>query len=263
MTDKYAVLGNPIKHSLSPQLHALFAEQTGEDMAYDKQLIDLDHFDEQVNDLVAQGYKGFNVTVPFKEDAYRWVSQPSPDTAFAGALNTIKINEKSTQGFSTDGVGLVRDLTQNLNIEIAGKRVLLLGAGGAAKSVIPNLIQAEVSQLIVANRTVEKAEMLAKKLPLTPSSFEDLEGHFDLVINATAASLAGEALVLPEGLIDEKSFCYEMMYNAGDTPFIKWSNAANASSVDGLGMLVEQGAESFYIWRGVRPETSSVISSLK
>lgn len=262
MTDKYAVLGNPIQHSLSPELHAAFANQTGEEITYDKIRIEIGHFSDQLSDLIASGYRGFNVTVPFKEEAYRWVDEPAPDTAFAGALNTLLISPGVTKGFSTDGVGLIRDLTQNHSLNLKGKRLLLLGAGGAAKSVIPSLIDTGASELVVANRTLSKVQQLAKKLPLTPCDLQSLSGHFDLVINATSASLSGNRLVLPEGLINETSFCYDMMYGQGETPFLFWGKEHGARAVDGLGMLVEQGAESFYLWRGVRPKTKDIFHQL-
>lgn len=263
MKKRYAVLGNPIEHSLSPKLHALFAEQTGEKIEYDKQLIEIGCFNEQVQALVEQGYVGFNITVPFKADAYHWVDQPHTDTDFAHALNTIVINEDgSTHGYSTDGIGLVRDLTVNMKVQLAGKRVLLLGAGGAAKSVIINLLNEMPAELVVANRTLSKIEAMLDVVDITPSNIEDLDGHFDVVINATSAALSGDQFALPLGIINANSLCYDMVYNCGETAFFAWAKDHDSKVVDGLGMLVEQGAESFYLWRGVRPKTQSVIAQL-
>lgn len=259
----YCVVGNPIAQSLSPDLHRLFAEQTGEAIQYDKVLIELDDFDRHMRALIEQGYRGFNITAPFKENAYQLVDVAAGDTHLAGALNTIKVEENGAlSGFSTDGIGLVRDIENNLGVKLNAKNVLLLGAGGAAKSVAMNLVDAG-SQLTIANRTAAKAHAIAEKIGAEGVGFDEIKGYFDVVINATSASLSDDALVLSTSIIDQSSLCYEMAYNKGETQFQQWAQQAGTPYSDGLGMLVEQGAVSFEIWRGVMPETQSVLSSLR
>jgi shikimate dehydrogenase len=268
MTDRYCVFGNPIAHSRSPQIHALFAAQTGQDLAYEARLAPLDGFAGAVAQFRAEGGRGANVTVPFKEEAFRLCDRLSPRARAAGAVNTLTFASDGVAGDNTDGAGLVADLTRNLGFGLAGARVLLLGAGGAARGVVLPLLDCRPAALHVANRTAAKALALAQDFAvgaLSASGFAELEGRvFDLVINATAASLGGAALALPAGLWAPGALAYDMMYGGGDTPFLAQARAAGAGALaDGLGMLVEQAAEAFFVWRGVRPQTAPVLASLR
>lgn len=270
MTDRYAVIGNPIAHSKSPQIHTLFAEQTGEPVRYEALLGPIDGFVTTVNAFAAEGGRGLNVTVPFKNEAFVLASDYSERALRANAVNTLSW-QPATQnwhGDNTDGVGLVRDLTRNLNIELKGKRLLLLGAGGAAQGVLGPLLDAEPSLVHIANRTAAKAVSLAQYFSdsgeTSGGGWNSLVGQqFDVVINGTAASLAGELPPLPEGLLADNAACYDMMYGAKPTPFMLWASEQGASAFDGLGMLVEQAAESFNVWRGVLPEALPVIQALR
>lgn len=272
MTDRYAVIGNPIAHSKSPQIHKMFAEQTGEDISYEALLAPLDGFAATVERLRKEGYKGCNVTVPFKEHAFqlrsigRTVSH-SEDVDNAKAANTLKFLDGVIEVDNTDGVGLVRDLTQNLGIDLTGKRLLLMGAGGAASGVLLPLRRAlrqADANITIANRMVDRARHLARGTNVSICSYEELAGKsFDIVINATSAGLSDEMPPLPPGIFAPGALAYDMMYGR-ETPFMKFSSEQGAAVVsDGLGMLVEQAAESFYIWRGVRPDTAPVISALR
>ncbi|MCW8826898.1 MAG: shikimate dehydrogenase [Gammaproteobacteria bacterium] len=267
--DGYGVMGNPISHSRSPQIHAQFAQQTNQRITYEAILVDLGGFENGVGNFQGNDGKGLNVTVPFKEDAFRLVDELSLRAKRAEAVNTIKINDDgSLLGENTDGVGLVRDLSNNLNFSLKGKNILVLGAGGAVRGVLAPLFEHQPSKITVANRTVSKAESLALSFgdlgEISASAFEHLSGAFDLIINGTAASLAGELPPLPDGLVTSATLCYDMMYAAKPTPFMEWGSAQGAECVsDGLGMLVEQAAESFKIWRGVEPETGPVIKQIR
>ena len=264
MTDRYAVFGHPIAHSKSPLIHAAFARQTGQDMTYEAILAPIDGFAESVAAFVATGGRGANVTVPFKEEAYRLASRLTPRAQRAGAVNTLTFDADGILGDNTDGAGLVADLTRNLKRTLAGKRILLLGAGGAARGVVEPLLEQNPSALVIANRTVSRAQELAELFGrgVRASSFEALEGAFDLVVNATAASLAGELPPLSPQLFTPETLAYDMMYGR-DTPFLAFARAQGAATADGLGMLVEQAAEAFHLWRGVRPDTAPVIASLR
>jgi len=266
MTDLYAVVGNPIIHSKSPLIHAKFARQTGQDMAYEKLLAALDDFSGAVAAFRARGGKGLNITVPFKEQAFLLATRKTPRAEAAGAVNTLKFDADDVLGDNTDGAGLVRDLTANLGQNLKGKHILLMGAGGAARGVIAPLLAEFPASLAIVNRSKDKAELLATLFnhQISACSYTDLPGrHFDLVINATAASLQGELPPLPDDLLNPGALAYDMMYGT-ETPFMAWARAHGAGLVaDGLGMLVEQAAESFYLWRGVRPETQSVIGMLR
>ena len=272
--DAYAVMGNPIAHSKSPRIHTLFAEQTGQRIEYTAILVDPGGFDQAVGNFAAAGGKGLNVTVPFKREAWEFVDTRSPRAEYAGAVNTIKIEHKGGLfGDNTDGIGLVTDITANLGLALQGRRVLLLGAGGAARGVLGPLLEHDLQHLYLANRTPDRAVDLVEELSgrttgtatLEGGGFEHLAGQsFDVVINATAASLQGEALDLAEEILAPGALCYDMMYGTEPSAFLRWAEAAGAGRwVDGLGMLVEQAAESFYIWRGVRPETAPVIAQLR
>jgi shikimate dehydrogenase len=270
MPDQYAVIGNPVAHSKSPWIHAAFAEQTGEDMVYIALLAAVGEFPQAVDAFRAGGGRGLNVTVPFKEDAYRYADECSDRAALAGAVNTLIFTDAGgCQGDNTDGVGLLRDILDNQRGQIAGRQVLLLGAGGAARGVLGPLLKEKPARLVIGNRTAERAVELARVFadhgPVTGSGLAALAGQqFDLVINATAASLKGELPALPDRILAADGWCYDMMYQADPTPFMRWGLAQGARlTVDGLGMLVEQAAESFYLWRHVRPDTAPVLQALR
>lgn len=269
MTDRYAVMGNPVAHSRSPFIHAAFAAQTGEDIVYEARLAPLDGFAASLREFIVAGGCGANVTVPFKEEAFRLCDELSPRAARAGAVNTLSFRGGRIHGDNTDGAGLVADLEEHLGFGLAGRRVLLLGAGGAARGVLDPLCAAGVATLTIANRTAERAATLAAgaagQAPVDGVSFAQLAGRsFDLVINATSASLAGATLPLPDGLYAPGALAYDMMYGRDETPFLRQARQAGASRcADGLGMLVGQAAESFALWRGVRPQVAPVLTSLR
>lgn len=273
MRDQYVVIGNPVEHSKSPRIHSLFAAQTAQDIEYGRLLAPLDGFESSVRSFRAAGGRGANVTVPFKEQAYHLSSQLSARAAAAGAVNTLRFDSNGTVfGDNTDGAGLVRDITANLCRSLHDKRVLLLGAGGAARGVILPLLLEGPARLYIANRTPAKAAALVNEFNLLPDtppqlldggSLGNLAGqHFDIIINATSAGLTDSPLDLPEGLFSDGALAYDMVYGR-DTPFMRQALAAGAQVADGLGMLVEQAAESFSIWRGVRPETVPVMQALR
>ena len=264
MTDRYAVFGHPIAHSKSPQIHAAFARQTGQDMTYEAILAPLDGFADSVAQFAAAGGRGANVTVPFKEEAYKLATRLSPRAQRAGAVNTLSFDADGILGGNTDGAGLVADLTRNLNRTLADKRILLLGAGGAARGVIEPLLELQPAALVIANRTVSRAQELADLFGqgVTACSFEAANTPFNLVINATAASLAGELPPLSANAFSATTLAYDMMYGR-DTPFLSFARTHGAATADGLGMLVEQAAEAFFVWRSVRPDTAAVIASLR
>jgi shikimate dehydrogenase len=268
--DRYAVFGNPIKHSKSPQIHKLFAEQTGQSLSYTAELVEVGQFDQAIKDFILHNGKGLNVTVPFKEDAWKCATQHSERALRAGAVNTLMVRQDgSLFGDTTDGIGLVRDLIQNHSIQIKDKDILLIGAGGAVRGVLEALLEQQPSSLLIANRTKQKAIQLAKDFSdlgnIKACGLDEINNaSFDIVINGTSASLQGDLPPLPDSLFKENSCSYDMMYAAQATPFMEWStNNAAAKVFDGLGMLVEQAAESFYIWRNVRPETKPVIQHIR
>lgn len=268
MTDQYAVIGNPIEHSKSPLIHQQFARQTGQDIHYGRILGEVFH--EDVRYFFHHGGKGLNVTVSFKEQAFELCDELSERAQTAGAVNTlIYQDDGSIRGDNTDGVGLVTDLGCNHLFNFAGSKILLLGAGGASKGVIRPLLEQNPQQLVIANRTASKAIDLAAQVselgPVTGMGLEQLSGmRFDLIINGTAAGLTGELPAIPDDCLEEGGWTYDMMYSTEPTAFVRWGKEHNAGkALDGLGMLVEQAAESFYLWRGVRPETSQVIDSLR
>lgn len=270
MSDKYAVIGNPIEHSKSPQIHAAFALQTGEAMAYGRLLGDPDQFERDVRNFIADGGRGLNVTVPFKEDAFRLADELSEAARSAGAVNTlILLPDGRLRGDNTDGVGLVRDLMVNHGATLKGSRILLIGAGGASKGVLRPLLKEQPSELVIANRTASKATDLAsstaKPAAVRGCGLNQLAGgKFDLIINGTAAGLGGEVPDIPDDILAPGGWTYDMMYASEPTAFVHWGRSHGAAqALDGLGMLVEQAAESFYLWRGVRPETAGVIKALR
>ncbi len=270
--DRYAVIGNPIAHSKSPQIHAAFARQTGEALEYKALLAPLDGFAAAVDAFRHAGGRGLNVTVPFKLEAHAFANRLSARAEAAGAVNTLKFDGELIFGDNTDGAGLVRDITANLGFHLSGSRILLLGAGGAARGAVLPLLGASPASLTIANRSPEKAEALrerfapsAARTRLEAQPFAALtEARFDIVINATSASLASEAPALPGQAYAECTLAYDMMYGAHETVFLAAARGAGARHLaDGLGMLVEQAAESFALWRGIRPDTAPVLAALR
>ena len=263
MTDRYAVFGNPVAHSKSPRIHALFAAQTGQSLTYEALLAPLDGFSGVMHDFVTAGGKGANVTVPFKEEAFRLAATLTPRAQAAGAVNTLSFADNEIRGDNTDGTGLVRDILHNLGVALAGRRLLLLGAGGAARGVILPLLEQQPATLFIANRTADKAQALAAHFKIAGGGYADLgEKQFDLVINATSAGLSDSALPLPASCFAPQALAYEMLYGR-DTAFLQEARAAGARVADGLGMLVEQAAEAFLVWRGVRPDTAPILAALR
>jgi shikimate dehydrogenase len=272
MTDRYAVVGNPVAHSRSPLIHAEFARQTGQDIEYGLLLAPLDGFRATVEEFRRRGGKGLNVTLPFKLEAFALADERSERALAAEAVNTLKFQARGIFGDNTDGVGLVRDLQANLEVPIAGKRVLLMGAGGAAQGVLQPLLACGPATLVVANRTLDRAQRLVERFRarfpscgLRASGYPALAGQaFDIVINATSAGLSDAAPELPAGVFAPGSIAYDMLYGEGLAPFLALAQRLGAARLsDGIGMLVEQAAESFFIWRGVRPLAAPVIAKLK
>jgi len=273
MTDKYAVIGNPIAHSKSPQIHKMFADQTGQDISYEAILAPLDGFAATIERLRKEGYKGCNVTVPFKHEAWQLCNELTSRAIDAEAVNTLKFETGKVIGDNTDGIGLVRDIEHNFSTSLKGKRILLIGAGGAAHGVLHLLLEAAQAPLVIYNRTLEKAVSLKKTIEqhekLKLRSVEAVEfgklgdKQFDVVINATSAGLTDSEIPLPVTVFAPGALAYDMMYGR-ETPFLKFAREHGVAVItDGLGMLVEQAAESFFIWRGVRPETAPVIAALR
>jgi|SRR3989344_417463 shikimate dehydrogenase len=276
MPDRYAVIGNPVKHSKSPRIHEEFARQTKQDIVYTTLDCELNGFSEKVDEFFFRdGGKGLNVTVPFKNEAFRKVTPG--DISFGGvvdaeAVNTIKLVDGKLFGYNTDGIGLVTDIEQNLRFPIKNKRVLLMGAGGATQGVMHPVLEQRPDLLVVANRTMDKAIRIVRQFQkfenftvhgIEASPYPDLAGRqFDLIINATSAGLSGTMPPLPEGLFAPGALAYDMVYGR-DTPFLAFARRHGARAADGLGMLVEQAAESFFIWRDVRPQTAPVIEKLR
>ncbi|MDG4555058.1 MAG: shikimate dehydrogenase [Candidatus Competibacter sp.] len=269
LPDQYAVMGNPIAHSKSPRIHALFAAQTGQNLEYRAILVEPDGFAAAARAFREAGGKGLNVTVPFKQNAWVFADLLSARAERAGAVNTLIFDPAGVRGDNTDGPGLVRDLAVNHGCPLADKRILLLGAGGAARGVLQPLLAERPALLAIANRTVDKAVELMLRFSdlgqVSGCGFADLAGRqFDLIVNATAAGLHDAAPPLPEGVLAADGWCYDLMYGREPTAFVRWGWAHGAAhSLDGLGMLVEQAAESFHLWRGIWPETKPVIEALR
>ena len=267
MTDRYAVIGNPISHSKSPLIHKLFAEQTGQDMGYEAIEAPLDGFAATVQRLRAEGYKGCNVTVPFKFEAFKLCDRLGDRARDAKAVNTLLFQDGQILGANTDGAGLLADIEKNLGFKLMWKDALLLGAGGAAAGVIWPLFNAGLG-VVIANRTIDKAQVLADEFEgagtVYARRYDELAGRqFDLVINATSSGLKDELPPLPDGLFKPGALAYDMMYGR-ETPFMAFARQQGADIVsDGLGMLVEQAAEAFYLWRNVRPDTKPVLEQLR
>lgn len=267
--DRYVVFGNPIGHSKSPLIHRLFAEQTGQQLDYSALLAPLDDFIGCAQAFFEHG-QGANITVPFKEQAFRLADSLTERAQRAGAVNTLRKGvDGRLLGDNTDGAGLVRDLKVNAGVSLQGKRILLLGAGGAVRGALEPLLAEKPLAVVIANRTVEKAELLAHQFadlgPVSAAGFSWLAEPVDLIINATSASLAGELPpISPSLILPGHTDCYDMMYGKEPTPFCRWATEHGAAHVlDGLGMLAEQAAEAFYLWRGVRPDTAPVLAELR
>jgi shikimate dehydrogenase len=271
--DRYAVIGNPIAHSKSPFIHACFAAQTGEQLEYGRVLAPLDGFVAQVRAFIGDGGRGFNVTVPFKLDAHALVDSLSPRAAAAGAVNTVRVDDVGLYGDNTDGVGLTHDIVDNLGVPLEGRRILLLGAGGAARGVLLPLLESRPAQLSIVNRTAAKAQELAGRFAdaaqrvrcrLAGGAADIVEnGAYDVVINATAGSLDAALPEFDAAVLSERTLAYDMMYAATPTVFMRHAEAHGARVADGLGMLVEQAAEAFLVWRGIRPEVAPVLAALR
>ena len=267
--DRYAVIGNPIAHSKSPEIHARFAAQTGENLSYERLLAPLDGFAETVRAFIENGGRGLNVTVPFKLEAYEMTTALTNRARIAGAVNTLLLGGAEIIGDNTDGVGLVADIVQNVGMSLSGKRLLLLGAGGAARGVLQPLIDENPSELVIANRTLGKAHELTEifsartSVPISACAFSALQGKFDIVINATSAGLADEMPDVPGSIFGSGTLAYDMVYGKQPTRFLLFAAQHGATVRDGLGMLVEQAAESFFVWRGIRPETAPVLAALR
>ncbi len=273
--DRYAVAGNPVAHSRSPHIHSLFAQQTGQAVDYGRLLCPLDAFSAEVKAFAAAGAKGCNVTVPFKFEAFELASRRSPRAELAQAANTLRFDAENQGGWladNTDGVGLVRDITVNAGVPLAGQRVLLLGAGGASAGVLGPLIEARPAEIVMANRTVEKAQAIVARhadwaaqhgVRLSARGLADAGTGFDVFINGTAASLAGSGVPVGPGVLKPGSLALDMMYGPAAQAFLDWARSHGAVARDGLGMLVEQAAESFAIWRGVRPDTTPVLANMR
>ncbi|MCB1754496.1 MAG: shikimate dehydrogenase [Gammaproteobacteria bacterium] len=267
---RYCVVGNPVEHSKSPVIHRLFAEQTGRQLSYDKVLLPTERFAGALQQLFADGLNGCNVTVPFKEQAAELCDELTERARLPMAVNTIiRRADGRLLGDNTDGVGLVTDLQINNAVALQGRRLLILGAGGAARGIIKPLLDARPALLLVANRTADKARLLAEHFqahgPIEHRDYSALtDGSFDLIINATSSSLSGQVPAIPESCIGNATTVYDLMYAKQPTAFLEWALRLGANrAIDGLGMLVEQAAEAFYLWEHVRPQTGDVIAYLK
>ncbi len=269
MTDRYGVIGHPISHSKSPVIHRLFAAQTGEDVRYEAHDVLPEHLEMQLRTFAKDGVRGLNVTVPHKEHVARLMDQLTDRAHLAGAVNTIIISADGRfDGDNTDGVGLLTDLTANLDVTLKDRRILVLGAGGATRGIVPALLGHGPRDLRIANRSIDRARELAQQFgklgKVAPCRFDELGGqHFDLIVNATSAGLKGETPPFPESILAPEGVCYDLAYAMTDTPFVTWAKQHGVKNVhQGWGMLVEQAAESFFIWRGVRPDTKPVRAKL-
>jgi len=274
--DHYAVVGNPVQHSKSPQIHKAFAEQLKQNMEYTALLSEEPCFEKDVTNFFAKGGKGLNITLPYKLKAFRFADELSERARLAEAVNTlIKLENGKIAGDNTDGHGLINDLVKNRQQKLQGKNILLIGAGGAVQGVLGPLLEQKPAKVVLANRTFSKAQALAHKFEKSGAvialSFDELneraknrQEHFDLIINGSSASISGEVPPLAGSLISKETFCYDMMYQKGGTAFTHWAEQQGCKNhSDGLGMLVEQAAEAFYLWRHCRPETQTVINQLR
>ena len=268
--DRYAVVGNPVAHSLSPRIHASFAAQTVQEISYAAIELPLDAFATGISDLQQKGFSGVNVTVPFKREAWELCNHLSARARDAGAVNTLSFqNDGGIVGDNTDGVGLIRDLTDNLGVAIEGKKILLLGAGGAVRGILGPILALSPNRLSIANRTPQKAVALARDFEkfgeIHAITYATLgPASYDLIINGTAAGLSNQVPPIPDSVLGENTVCYDLMYSISDTTaFVEWALARGVKQAfDGRGMLVEQAAEAFHVWRGIQPRTAEVIRSL-
>lgn len=265
--DAYVVIGNPIAHSKSPEIHMQFARQTGQWLTYERSLVPLQGFKAAVKVFIANGGKGANVTLPFKLEAHALADRLTDRARLAGAVNTLKFEDGLIIGDNTDGAGLVADIVDNAGVSLTGKRVLLLGAGGASRGALLPLLEQGPAGITVANRTHVRAQELAVQFArfgnLNAVPYTDLQGSFDVIINATSASLGDDLPPLPAEVFSGSTLAYDMMYGKQPTVFMAFAHRHGASTRDGLGMLVEQAAEAFMLWRGVRPETAEVFAALR
>ena len=270
--DLYRVIGNPVSHSQSPWIHTRFAALTGQTLQYDKQRVPVDGFVSAVQQFFAEGGRGCNVTVPFKFEAAALATQVSDRAQLAQAANTLTVQNGTVQADNTDGAGLVNDIQRNAGFDLAGRRILLIGAGGASAGVLAPLIQTQPASITVANRTVDKAHALVnrhtdlallQKTELVAQTLQGLEGDFDVIINATTSSLSGGAVPVAASTLKPGALAYDMMYGPAAQGFMTWAREHGAQPRDGLGMLVEQAAEAFLIWRGVLPPSQQVLAELR
>jgi shikimate dehydrogenase len=271
MTDRYAVIGNPIEQSKSPLIHTTFAQVTGQDIDYTKVLGPLGGFAQTVDAFRASGGRGMNVTAPFKLDAFAYATDLAPSAQMAGAVNAMKFEGNKVYAENFDGVGLVRDVVHNLGSDLQGRRVLILGAGGATRGALLPLLAEQPGELVIVNRTVAKAQELAalanqhqsSRVPVTGMGYDAVQGVFDVVFNATSSSLTAELPPLPASVFAPGCLAYDLTYGKGLTPFLQLAQQAGVTQLaDGVGMLAEQAAEAFAWWRGVRPDTAAVIAKL-
>lgn len=268
MTDRYAVVGHPVEHSRSPAIHALFAEQTGQDLVYERLLAPLDGFEATLRAFAAAGAKGCNITVPFKFEAFALAAVRTERAQLGGAVNALRFDASGWVGDNTDGAGLVNDIQRNAGRPLAGLQVLLVGAGGAAAGVLGSLIAARPARITVVNRTVDKAQALVAShahlgVPLAAATLADAPAAQDVIINATSTSLAGAGAPVGAQVLRPGSLALDMMYGPKAQGFLDWATSHGADARDGLGMLVEQAAEAFFFWRGVRPDTGPVLQALR
>ncbi len=264
-----AVIGDPVEHSKSPLIHSRFAQQTGINLEYDARRVEMSGAKDFVESFFKSGGTGLNVTVPLKETAFQLCRAASPRATIASAVNTLFLADGVLTGENTDGPGLIRDIQENKGFNLSGARTLVLGAGGAVRGILAAFVEIDIGEIVLANRTLERAQHLQKdlanQLSITVSSFEETGTEaFDLIINGTSASLGGELPPVNSDLVTPQSCCYDLMYADADTAFVTWAKQAGAGlALDGIGMLVEQAADSFEIWHGVRPETAGVIEELR
>jgi len=268
MTDRYAVVGNPVEHSRSPAIHAMFAAQTGEALTYERLLAPLDGFAPALRAFAVAGARGCNVTVPFKFEAFALAATRSARAQLAGAVNTLRFDDGGWAGDNTDGAGLVHDIERNAGRPLAGRSVLLIGAGGAAAGVLGSLIAAGPARITVVNRSLDKAQALVAShahlgLPLVAAALADAPAAQDLLVNATSSSLAGAASPVDARVLKPGALALDMMYGPQAQAFLDWAATRGAEPRDGLGMLVEQAAEAFHFWRGIRPDTAPVLAALR
>lgn len=267
MTDRYVLFGNPVSQSKSPAIHAEFARQFDQDMTYDVLLAPIDGFETAVHDFIASGGKGCNITAPFKMEAFDLATEKRPRAEIAGAVNTLKFEDGKIIADNFDGLGLINDIQRNKGVSIAGKRVLIVGAGGATRGCVLPFLEENPASLTIANRTLSNAEAIRDRLAdygvIETCGLDDLSAGYDIVLNATSTSLRDECPAIPPAVFDNCVLAYEMTYGKGLTPFLKMARDSGVANLtDGVGMLVEQAAEGFQLWRGMRPDTSGLIEKL-